>query len=41
MDGEFNLASLADFATDKGLDPTPRSGRQELAESIIARHCKY
>jgi xylose isomerase len=40
-DGELNLASLADFATDKGLDPAPRSGRQELAESIIARHCKY
>jgi len=39
--GELNLASLADLATDKGLDPAPRSGRQELAESIIARHCKY
>jgi xylose isomerase len=39
--GELNLASLADLATDKGLDPAPRSGRQELAESLIARHCKY
>jgi xylose isomerase len=39
--GELNLASLADLATEKGLDPAPRSGRQELAESIIARHCKY
>ena len=39
--GELTLASLADIAIEKGLDPAPRSGRQELAESIIARHCKY
>jgi xylose isomerase len=39
--GELNLATLADLATEKGLDPAPRSGRQELAESLIARHCKY
>ena len=39
--GEFTLASLADHAVQKGLDPTARSGKQELAESIIARHCKY
>jgi xylose isomerase len=39
--GAVNLASLADLATDQGLDPAPRSGRQELAESLIARHCKY
>jgi len=39
--GELNLATLADLAVEKNLDPAPRSGRQELAESIIARHCKY
>ncbi|MGH8218215.1 MAG: xylose isomerase [Steroidobacteraceae bacterium] len=39
--GGLDLASLADLATQKGFDPTPRSGRQELAESLIARHCKY
>jgi xylose isomerase len=39
--GALDLASLADLATAKGLDPAPRSGRQELAESIIARHSKY
>jgi xylose isomerase len=39
--GELTLASLADLATEKGLDPKPKSGRQELAESLIARHCKY
>jgi xylose isomerase len=41
LSGGYTLASLADFATDKGLDPAARSGRQELAESLIARHCKY
>jgi xylose isomerase len=39
--GSLDLAALADLATEKSLDPAPRSGRQELAESIIARHCKY
>ena len=39
--GAVDLASLADLATAQGLNPAPRSGRQELAESIIARHCKY
>ncbi len=39
--GELNLAGLADLAAQKGLDPVPRSGKQELAESIIARYCKY
>jgi xylose isomerase len=39
--GSLNLATLADLASEKGLNPAPRSGRQELAESIIARHCRY
>lgn len=39
--GGFDLASLADLATGKDFNPTPRSGRQELAESIIARHSRY
>jgi xylose isomerase len=39
--GELSLASLADLATEKGLNPAPRSGKQELAESIIARYSKY
>lgn len=39
--GEFTLASLADLATARNLDPAPRSGKQELAESLIARYCKY
>jgi len=39
--GGLDLAGLADLATQKGFDPAPRSGKQELAESLIARHCKY
>ena len=39
--GGFDLASLADLATGKDFNPKPRSGRQELAESIIARHSRY
>jgi xylose isomerase len=39
--GAMNLAGLADLALAKNLNPAPRSGRQELAESIIARHCRY
>jgi xylose isomerase len=39
--GELSLAQLADLATEKNLDPAPRSGHQELAESLIARRCKY
>jgi xylose isomerase len=39
--GSLNLATLADLATERDLNPAPRSGRQELAESIIARHCRY
>jgi len=39
--GSLNLATLADLAAEKDLNPAPRSGRQELAESLIARHCRY
>jgi len=39
--GELTLASLADLAAEKDLNPTPRSGKQELAESLIARHCRH
>ena len=39
--GAIDLAALADLAVAENFDPTPKSGRQELAESIIARHCKY
>jgi xylose isomerase len=39
--GEFSLGELGDYADENRLDPKPRSGRQELLESIVARHCRY
>jgi xylose isomerase len=39
--GEYTLASLADYAIQHDLNPTPQSGKQELTESLIARCCKY
>jgi xylose isomerase len=41
LGGEFNLATLADHASSNVLDPRPPSGRQELAEGLIARSCRY
>jgi len=39
--GEFTLGTLADHAVESGLNPKPQSARQELAESLIARHSKF
>jgi xylose isomerase len=39
--GEVSLSTLADYAEQQSLDPKPRSGRQELAESLIAKHRTY
>jgi xylose isomerase len=39
--GEFTLGSLGDYALESELNPTPQSGRQEFAESLIAKHAKY
>ncbi|WP_407048519.1 xylose isomerase [Methyloraptor flagellatus] len=35
--GERTLADLADRALETGLDPCPRSGRQEFLESVVNR----
>ena len=39
--GEYTLSTLADHAVESGLDPKPRSGKQELYENIIASHCRF
>jgi xylose isomerase len=39
--GKLDLAALADLAAASDFQPAAHSGRQELAESLIARHCKY
>jgi xylose isomerase len=36
--GQRSLAELADRALASGLDPQPRSGRQEYLESLVNRH---
>jgi xylose isomerase len=36
--GERSLADLADRAMAAGLDPQPRSGRQEYLESLVNRY---
>jgi len=41
MSGELGLSALADLAAERNFDPRVPSGHQELAESIIARHCRY
>ncbi|EQD59033.1 xylose isomerase, partial [mine drainage metagenome] len=38
--GKIDLAALADLAGTSNPQPAPRSGHQELAESLIARECK-
>ncbi len=39
--GDFTLGNLADHAIALDLRPAPPSGRQELAENIIGRRCRY
>ena len=34
-----NLATLADLAVDRALDPKPRSGQQERLENLVGRYC--
>jgi xylose isomerase len=34
--GSFSLATLADYALEKQLNPQPRSGQQELFEALVA-----
>ena len=38
--GKFTLSSLCDYAVEQNLDPHPKSGRQELAENIVASSCR-
>jgi xylose isomerase len=39
--GEYTLSSLADHALKSAFDPKPISGKQELAESLVARCCTH
>jgi xylose isomerase len=37
LDGKADLAGLADLAVERGVDPQPRSGRQEMLENLLNR----
>ncbi|HEV7372271.1 xylose isomerase [Arenibaculum sp.] len=37
-EGRLDLAALADLAVERGLDPKPRSGRQEALENLVNRY---
>lgn len=38
LSGKTTLSELSDLALDKGLDPKPRSGRQEMLENLVNRY---
>lgn len=38
LDKQLGLAALADLAAEKGLEPKPRSGRQEMLENLVSRY---
>ncbi|WP_413112394.1 xylose isomerase [Thaumasiovibrio sp. DFM-14] len=37
LNGELSLASIAEFATEKNINPQPTSGKQEYLENIVNR----
>jgi xylose isomerase len=39
--GGFTLETLADYAVTNDINPKPKSGKQELCESIVAGACKF
>jgi xylose isomerase len=38
LGGKASLADLSDLVLDKGLDPKPRSGRQEFLENLVQKY---
>ena len=37
LNGKLSLEEIADWTESKGLDPQPRSGRQEQIENLLVR----
>jgi xylose isomerase len=38
LDGKLGLAEISDHVLEKGLDPKPRSGRQEFLENLVQKY---
>lgn len=38
LNGKLGLAAVADVAAQRGLEPRPRSGRQEMLENLVKRY---
>jgi xylose isomerase len=38
LNGDMNLVSISDSALTAGIDPKPRSGRQEYVENLVSRY---
>ena len=38
LDKKLDLAAVADLATKQNIEPTPRSGRQEMLETLFSRY---
>ena len=39
LDKQLDLAAVAELAASQNIEPTPRSGRQEMLETIVSRYC--
>ncbi len=39
LDGTYDLAAIADYVARAGVEPQPRSGRQEYLENLVNRFC--
>ena len=37
--GEYGLDEIADYVERAGVEPEPRSGRQERLENLVNRFC--
>ena len=38
LKGQASLADLSKLVLDQGLEPKPKSGRQELLENLVSRY---
>ena len=38
LDKKLDLAAVADLAVKQNIEPTPRSGRQEMLETLFSRY---